>query len=107
MTLEEAHQALRELPRETREMFMEYHKQNPRIWKEFQKYALQVAQSKKSFGAKAVMERIRWDAEIERKGEFKVSNNFTAYYARLFAAKYPEHKNLFFFKEVHGLKEAA
>lgn len=76
---------------------------NREIWEAFETFALQSVSARKKVGAKAIMERIRWEVEIEHRGSFKVSNNWTAYYARLFALKYPQAADYFTFKEVKGV----
>ena len=43
-----------------------------------------------------IVNRIRWDYEVVTKsGEFKISNNYIAFYARLFHAYHPEHSEFF------------
>mgnify|MGYP000382475859 CR=1 FL=1 len=40
--------------------------------------------------------RIRWDREIETQGgDFKISNDYISFYARLFHARHPQHKGFF------------
>lgn len=88
---------------ETYEKVKAYHKKNPHIWAAFERYALQAAQLRKRHSAKTIMERVRWDCEFERLGEFKISNDYTAYYARAFARKYPQYRNFFKMKKTRGL----
>jgi len=83
--------------------FVAYHSGNPLLWKAFERFALDAANRGKRIGAKAIMERVRWEAEIERGDEFKVCNSYTAYYARIFAAKYPQHSELFEFRPIKGV----
>lgn len=90
----------------TRRLFIDFHKANPDVWKQFERFALEACRLGLKYSAKAIMERVRWHCEVENNQEFKVNNNFTAYYARIFAAKYPEHSKIFEFREVKGLKAA-
>lgn len=83
--------------------FLQQHRDKPRVWRLFEKFALQVAKLGRRYGAKAIMERIRWEEEIENGGEFKVGNSYTALYARVFAWKYPQHADIFEFRTVKGL----
>jgi hypothetical protein len=48
-------------------------------------------------GAGAVFERMRWHVNIETRSEdgLKLSNDFRAYYARMFHAAYPNHDGFF------------
>jgi len=80
----------------------EYHKENPQVWELFEYYTLQVInKGYKNYGAKGVMERIRWHTEIETTGDrFKISNNHTAYYARFFHYKYPQYDGFFRTKNI-------
>jgi hypothetical protein len=91
------------IPAETVEAFMQSFLQNPLVWRQFERYALDAIQTRRKVGAKAVMERVRWETEIERAEDFKVSNNWTAYYARIFALKHPAYRNYFDFKQVRGV----
>jgi hypothetical protein len=83
------------VPAETVDAFIENFLQNPLVWRQFERFALDAIQ--------AVMERVRWETEIERAEDFKVSNNWTAYYARIFALKHPAYRNYFDFKTVRGV----
>jgi hypothetical protein len=105
MTLEETRAELLKdgVPLDTIEAFIDSFKQNPAVWRMFEKYTLDAIASGRKLGAKAVMERVRWESEIERNQEFKVSNNWTAYYARVFAIKHPAHRRYFDFKAVKGV----
>ena len=43
-----------------------------------------------------IVNRIRWETAIETQGDtFKISNDFIAYYARLFMVYNPEHDGFF------------
>jgi hypothetical protein len=87
-----------------------YIKKYPHIWKAFQKHCLEiVSQGAKRLGAKAVFEHMRYKesgGDWEKYDEFKISNDYTAYFARLLAGKYPNCKNLFVFKKIKGLERA-
>ena len=75
----------------------QYHKDNPDIWKAFEKFTLEaVAAGKKHYSSKSIFERIRWETEVEAKHEiFKINNNFTPHYARIFEKKYPNLEGFF------------
>jgi hypothetical protein len=94
----------------TARIFISYHQANPEIWKEFERLTLElINRGKKHYGAKAVMEVVRFNQLINGKGEFKVNNNFAAYYSRIFALKHKQYSSFFERREVKGLstKEAA
>ena len=84
--------------------FKVFHRANPEIWVLFQKYSLQIIdRGLKSYGSAAVFERIRWHISVETSGKVKLNNNFRAYYARMFAVKYPE--NAYFFRNRKRVSE--
>ena len=91
--------------------FLAWHEANPTVWKMFESKAKNLILSgKKRWGAKAIFEVIRYERAEKEGGQFEdyaVNNNYPAYYARVFALKYPQHKNFFEFREVKGLKQAA
>jgi hypothetical protein len=76
--------------------FLAYDKDNPQVWTVFEKFAKQVVDTgREYFGAKAVMERVRWFSVVEANDTFKVNNNWVAFYARKFGLKYPKHADFF------------
>jgi len=82
------------------EQFEDYHLKNPQIYVEFKRKAFQaINKGKKHYSAKAIFEVIRWETSVEGDGEYKVNNNFTAYFARLFEKEYPKHKGFFRMKK--------
>jgi hypothetical protein len=84
--------------------FIKYHLANPAVWAEFEKFSLEAARRGKKLGAKAIAERIRWESEIVRGEDYKIGNNWIAYYARIFAIKHPSFKDYFEFREVRGVE---
>jgi hypothetical protein len=84
--------------------FMKWHDLNPLIWVNFETFAFQaVHQRKKKISHWLIINRIRWEVFISTTGkDYKISNNYIAFYARLWREKYPEHKNLFSIKHMLG-----
>ena len=80
--------------------FIEFDRNSPEIWNAFKRFTFQAINTGCThFGAKMVVERIRWDTMLTTSHErFKISNDYTAFYARKFMFHYPQHKNLFAFK---------
>ncbi len=79
-----------------RETFEQYQERNPRIYKEFVHYAMELINAGETrIGSKAIFERIRWQSKIERNDEFKINNNFTADYARKFEQDFPHFEGIF------------
>jgi hypothetical protein len=90
----------------TIDQFIDHHRKNPEIWREFERFALRAIRAgRQRLGAKAIMERVRWETEVEGGVDWKCNNSYTAYYARMLTAKYPEAKGLFEFRTVKGLKQ--
>lgn len=77
--------------------FENFHHANPSVWQFFKSYTFDVVNSgRKHYSADAICHRIRWYKSIEEgDGEFKINNNFTAYYARMFDEEFPKHKGFF------------
>lgn len=87
-----------------------WHRENPHVWEAFERFALQAWRAGKvRTSAWLIVNRIRWEQEIETKvvegsrsgpeAEFKISNDFIALYARLFLAEHPECGEFFVVKE--------
>lgn len=50
----------------------------------------------KHYSADAILHRIRWHFQVERRlREFKCNNNWTAVLARWFMQRHPEHEGFF------------
>lgn len=65
--------------------FWRYHKENPHVFELFRHYSMAVKKAgRKTYGAGAIFERIRWHLSVETSGDdFKLNNNFRSCYARL------------------------
>jgi hypothetical protein len=77
--------------------FRDFHEENPKIFRLFRKFAYQLKRAGKAqYGAKAIMERIRWHLAVETNDEdFKINNNYTSCYARLLVANNQRFKGFF------------
>ena len=87
------------------QLFAEYHARNPQVFELFRKFSEQVRETgHKHFGAKAIMERIRWEVAIKTSESdgFKVNNNFTSRYVRLLERERPEFVGLFRKRKLKG-----
>ena len=84
-----------------RQEFSQFHRDNPRVWDLFKKFAMQAALSgRKQYGAQTIIERIRYHTDIEtvengRNKSFKLSNIHVAFYARMFHRHFPEYDGFF------------
>jgi len=94
-------------------LFYIYHKQNPQVYKAFSRLASELLDmGAKRFGAKAIMEKIRWETSIRAIQEpgfpvIKINNNYAAYYARTLTMSDPaKWRGFFEFRDVAlALKE--
>ena len=85
-----------------KEKWWAWHKENPKVWQKFEEYTFQAIQSgRKKYSQWAIINRIRWDREIETQGgDFKISNDYIGFYARLFHARHPEYNGFFRLKSL-------
>lgn len=99
---------LASIPEDTWTTFERYFCDNPNVWKYFKRFAVYAKAHNKKIGAKAIMERVRWECDFGEEASaesFKCNNNFTSYYVRLLITQCPEFKGFFEMREIHGLKE--
>ena len=101
---------LREQLHQRKSDWWEWHKENPHVWELFEKYTFDAINSGlTSYSHWFIVNRIRWDYEVVTKsGEFKISNNYIAFYARLFHAYHSEYSEFFNikpFKEERMIEE--
>jgi hypothetical protein len=77
--------------------FEAFDRSHPEVYEAIKRYAFQaVAAGRKRIGIALIFERIRWYHTIELSdGDFKLNNNFRAFYARKFAKEFPQHAGLF------------
>ena len=77
--------------------FEDFHQDNPLVYDLFKRFALRAIRSGyKHFSAKTIIERIRWEAAVETKDpNFKINNNFTSRYSRLFQKDFPQYSGFF------------
>jgi hypothetical protein len=71
---------------------------NPHVWDMFVQYTFEVINTGKyrHFSAKAIWERMRWDSLINVVyTDYKLNNNYHAYFSSKFQKAFPEHKNFF------------
>lgn len=86
--------------------FLDFHTKYPTVYRLFEKFALQLIQAgHKKMGSKMIMERIRWEVFVDAKDKdgFKINNNFTAYYSRMFIKNNPQYKDYFEFREIRKM----
>lgn len=77
--------------------FFKFHRDNPGVFEAFERYAKQaISAGRTKLSARLIIERIRWDYYIETRGDsFKINNNHTPFYSRLFEKAHPEYEGYF------------
>ena len=86
--------------------FILFHTKYPRVYELFTAYCLQLIRGgHKKIGAKMVIERIRWEFATGSKDAqgFKINNNFTAHYVRLFQQNYRDYAGYFETRSIRKL----
>ncbi len=87
---------------EASERAVKFVKEHPDAWSLFCRFSLELAAHRRHAGAKAVMERIRWQcattAHTRRDTRWKLNNSLVSELARGFSRAYPEHASLFTFR---------
>ena len=93
---------------ERKNEWSDFHRENPLIWKYFEKFAFEaIANKRKKISHWLIINRVRWEVYIVTTGEeFKISNNYIAFYARFWQETYPAHKELFNTKQMKGEHES-
>ena len=77
--------------------FNDFDRKNLRVYGLFKRFTFQVIDAgHKHYSADAICHRIRWHTSIDTRGDdFKINNNYTAFYARKFMKDHPEHDGFF------------
>ena len=85
-----------------KEKWWVWHKENPHVYELFERFTMDaIRRGHKRLSAWLIVNRIRWETMVETTGEdFKISNDFIAYYARLFMALHPEYDGFFKTKQL-------
>ena len=81
-----------------------WHKENPEFYELFSRFTREaISKGHRNLSAWLIVNRIRWETSIMTTGnEFKISNDFIAFYARHWRETYPMHKDLFNVKRMIG-----
>lgn len=76
---------------------LEYHYNNPQIYEAFESLTLEtIRMGHQNYGAKGIFEIIRWRTPVRANEDgFKISNQYTPLYSRLFELHHPTYKDFF------------
>ena len=78
--------------------FLEFHQENPNVYRVLVRLARDwVAKTgRRKLAIKTLYERARWEIAMQTTDpEYKINNNFTAFYARLIRAQEPDLAGIF------------
>jgi len=76
--------------------FKTYHKNNPHIYDAFESITLDLIKlGRTQFAVRNILGKMRWDMAISGDDEYKINENYSAYYGRLFEEKHPLHEGFF------------
>jgi hypothetical protein len=81
--------------------FIFFHNANPQVYQTLVHYAFEWHnRGRGKCGMKLLYERVRWHFGIQTSGDsdFKLNNNYTAFYARMIWEDYPELRSIFRFR---------
>ena len=84
--------------------WLEWHQNNPTVWLLFERFSFEAVRSgRKKVSHWLIINRIRWETSILTTGnDFKISNDYIAFYARHWKEKYPMYAYLFNTKKMAG-----
>lgn len=84
--------------------FATFHAANPHVYVLFTRFTRDVIRAGfVNFSARAVFHRIRWYTNIETSDpNFKLNNNHSPYYARMWMLDNPEHPEFFRTRELRN-----
>lgn len=79
------------------EKFERYHFLNPQIYNAFRYFTLKaIEKGYKRLSAEFIINIIRWETKISATDDdYKINNNYKAFYVRKFISDFPKYKNLF------------
>jgi hypothetical protein len=84
--------ALHEYPLEDRINFDRFHRENPHVFGTFKQRAFAMrATGRLKYGARTIIENMRWDYDIATTGDvFLINDDYVPMYARLFLHRNPK-----------------
>lgn len=78
-------------PKKEKWDFDKYHAENKHLYKLFKVYALKVAEKGRSFGARIIIERMRYESYISGNDGFKINNNAQHGWSEMFLKEFPQY----------------
>jgi len=82
-----------------KQLFLRFHDMNPEVFDKFCEFTLLAIREKHfhHYGSMGIIQQIRWDTGVTSKWPtgFKIDNNWSPFYSRMFEAVYPEYRGFF------------
>lgn len=74
-----------------------WHAKNPHVYELFKRFTFEAIRSgREVYSARTIFHRMRWHTDIETQGDrFKINDNHSPYYSRMFMRDFPAHSNFF------------
>jgi hypothetical protein len=77
------------------ERFARFHRENPSLYREFERRAMALYNAgAQHIGIAMIAEVIRYDEAVARRDAYKVNNSYRAFYARMLVHDHPELSSL-------------
>lgn len=78
------------------EKFNAYHEKNPLIYKQFERFTLELIQAGvRHYSADGILHKIRFETAIRGDGKYKINNTFSPDYARMFEDNHKVYTGFF------------
>jgi len=87
-----------------------YHMEHPEVWDLFDEFTRErILKGYEHYSVNAIFERIRWESPAGADGtsQFKIGNNFRAFYARQWMKENPKYHGFFRTRKQTSKKEPA
>ena len=91
------------------ELFSEYHKANPEIYRMMRMFAYeQINSGKTKYSCQHILYRIKWDIDKRDYGDtdFKIPSYASPWYARKFIADHPQYGDFFTLRKMPTAKKS-
>jgi hypothetical protein len=80
--------------------FEQYHSEHPDIYEKFKNFALlEIRKGQRHLSADFIWHKIRHYTPITDGGKYKISNEYRAFYSRMFINDFPQYTNCFIFRK--------
>lgn len=78
------------------EQFARWHALHPEVYELFKRYAAEVrAAGFSRYSARDILARLRWHVQVEKRGEYRINNIASPFYARMLVAEDPSYAGFF------------